>query len=239
MRGRVLLQALPALIFGSLVLIPLLLAFERLLAHGRRADGMLLALAACLQVLVGAYPLLILACFAGPFGLTRLLQNRHSLDGRRLLWLGAATGAAVSVAGLLLYTYAESDAAWQTFRPRTPMLMAYADLLPGTRASVGAVVVLLAAGILLPRRGGKTVSSKAVAVGILACLLFAGYGRAWPGGPELPSLYGPLAAKLDFLTTIRVPSAIRMGVYLGMALLAGLGVAPCLAVSPSLSDPWQ
>lgn len=206
-----------------------LLAFERLLAHGRRTDGMLLALAACLQVLVGAYPLLILACFAGPYGLTRLLQNRHSLDGRRLLWLGAATGAAVSVAGLLLYTYAESGAAWQTFRPRTPMLMAYADLLPGATASVGAVVVLLAAGILLPRGGEKTVSSKAVAAGILACLLFAGHGRAWPGGPELPSLYGPLAAKLDFLTTIRVPSAIRMGVYLGMALLAGLGLARALA----------
>ena len=106
-------------------------------------------------------------------------------------------------------------------------LLPYYWILPGQEFSTG-IVVLLLAGVLLVLRPGRGSPALPAAVGALGCFLLAGTGAPWPGGPELPGIFPWLAERVPLLGTVRVPTLLRSGIYLGLAVLGGLGFARLL-----------
>jgi hypothetical protein len=204
-----------------------LLAFERLIETGRLRHALALGAVAALQSVVGAYPLLVMACFAGPFGVVRLIEARRQLDSRRWLLLGLAIVIALSAAAAVLVPYAQAGEVWGVLRQRSLALARFSDLIPGKGMAAGALALVFTLPLVFLRKRptDPRPATLALVAGGLACLVSSSHGVAWPGGPELGGLYPWLAERVPLLGAVRVPAALRYGAYLALALLAGLGVA--------------
>jgi len=204
-----------------------LLWFERLIESGRLRFAVALGATAAVQSLVGAYPLLVMACFAGPFGVVRLVEARGRLDRRRWILLGLAVALAAAAAAAVLAPYVEAGEVWGVLRQRSLALARFADLLPGGAMAIGGLALLFALPLAFVRapKGDPRPPTLAILAGGLGCLLISAHGAPWPGGPELTGFYPWLAERLPLLGAVRVPAAVRYGIVLAAALLAGLGVA--------------
>jgi hypothetical protein len=206
--------------------IPLLLfALDRLLESGRTRSAALLAVAGALQALVGAYPLVTTIAFVGAYGVTRMVQLRERLDAGRIVRLALATAAVAGAAATVLVQYA-GVGAWGV-EQRRQMLVPFQNLLPGAPHAIGGTTLGLAA-LLLVLRGPRRTPVLPVLAGGLACVLLAGGGRLWPGGPVVSGFYPWLAEHVWIFGIVRVPAAIRTGTHLAVALLAALGTARVL-----------
>ena len=215
-----------------------LLAFERLIETGRVRYALGLGAAASLQAWVGAYPLMVLAFFAAPYGAVRLGQLRARLDTRRLALLSLAVALAGGAAALALVPYALAGDVWGVLRERAIYLVWAPDLLPGGSLSLGIMAFLLAAPLVFLRtgRGGP---APALSVAAFVCVALCSRGRYWPGGPELSGLYPWLAELVRPLAAVRVPLEIRYGATLGLSLLAGLGMDRALRrAAPGPMSSW-
>lgn len=121
-----------------------LLFFDRLLESGRVSDAVLLALAASLQVVTGAYPLLTTALLVGVYGSVRLIQQRRRLDRKSLMFLAAAVLCASATAAAVLIPYSHLQEVWALFRPRTKIYADYRAFFYGSRTSLGLIMPLAA-----------------------------------------------------------------------------------------------
>lgn len=208
-----------------------LLLFERLLEGGRVRDAVGLALAASLQAATGAYPLLVLALFAGPVGAWRLATHRRHLDARRIALLAAAVACTGAVAAAILTPYARVGETWGIFRSRGLILAEFAWLAPGGQVAVGGLALLLALPLVFLRPRAPS-PAPGIAIATVLCIALSTRGPLWPGGPAYRGVYAWLADHFWMLDVVRGPGAIRVGAYLGAALLAGLGFGRLLGRLP-------
>lgn len=200
-----------------------LLGFERLLQTGSIRWAALLAVAISLQSWVGAYPMMVLVGFFAPFATVRLVQCRKTLDRRRLALVAMAAVIAAAAAGVILGSYAVAGSDWGVLHRRQFILTRFVALLPGGEHSVGVLGPILAALVFVFRDKGAS-PVPAIATGILSCLVLTGQGKLWPGGPPLGGAFPWLADRIWILGIARAPATIRFGIYLGVALLAGIGL---------------
>jgi hypothetical protein len=202
--------------------------FERLLAKGRAIDALLLFLCASMQSLVGGYPLFTLVSFALPFGAVRLLQCRGSLNASRVGLLSAAVAGTTAIVAVILASYSSSNQVWNVLQPRNTFLATFSSFIPNGEYSVGIVAPVLACLLVVAwrqRRGPVA----AVVLGTLFCVAISSSGPLWPGGQPFHGLYFWLADRFWILGVVRVPGRIAFGVFFGMSVLAGIGLAASLA----------
>ncbi|HYC54147.1 MAG TPA: hypothetical protein VEL28_04335 [Candidatus Binatia bacterium] len=250
-----------------------LLSLERLLLHARASDAGLLAIFTALAALVGAYPMLGLAVFAGVFGITRVIGcwRSGSLRPDGLFMAAFAVIAAGALVGSLVWQYAMVHQWWGGAAPVRPVsAWTTAEVLPGSEHSWGMLALALAILALIVRspltpaaaatdapRATAASSSTAPAVSessptatplvsgpratrvplasvltatVAALLVFV---PTEIGSLRMPSLYAVASSLSESLQVVRAPAAAAVACVLGVAVLAGAGLAAVLARIPS------
>jgi hypothetical protein len=217
-----------------------LLLAHRLFLTRRWRDALGLALFVSLQLLESFYQVLALAVLGGVHGLWLVMRYPRAVASLlpKLLAVAAATGV---VAWLVFGPYLETRAVWGVLQGRERTLLFFpADYLPGRGASVGVVALLLAAVGLADRvRGPRPTNGVdprlAMLVAGLLVLWCTLHPLALPVlGLRIESPLVALAAWVPGLNAVRVLRALRFGVYLVAAFLAGYGV---LALIERLRPP--
>lgn len=209
-----------------------LLAAHRLFTFRRWRDAAALTLFVGLQMLESIYPLLALAILGGTYGFYLLCRNRRALPALAPKLL--ASGAILALGGMLLFgPYLATRRAWGgTLGGRVPLLYAAGDFGIGGAAYPGTVLLVLAVVALVDlawrgRRAAQGYDPRPV-------FLVAGLLTFWCAvqsiavpliGLRVPSLYVLAATVFPGLDAIRAGGAVRSGVNVVAAFLAGYGVS--------------
>jgi hypothetical protein len=222
-----------------------LLFTARLFRRPRWSDAIGLALCCALQIAGSFYPLLAAAVIALPV-LVWLIM-RHGIGS---LWV-AHWGLVIVPVGLVAFAvfspYLELSSAG-VLQPRDyQAYLAYSWLTPGEFLFPGWVMLaLVLAGLTL---GGRRAVARAggdprwalLVGGLVAMYLAAGgttgeilrdmsLGKDPP--PLLPNAYEALAVFIPGLDVVRAPGALFSGTHLTFCILAGLGAAAAIRITP-------
>ncbi len=215
--------------------IPLSILFaDRLFARRRWRDALGLTLFACLGLLGSFYQVLVLAIIGVGYGGYLVFRNMHCLLSL-LPKLALFFVATASVAYAIFSPYLRTKSLWGVLEGRPPILNKLSDFAFGGYGYPGSVLLLLASiglfGAALRRGEDKRLDPRPPLA--LCCFLLL-----WAStislpvpltGYHIPSLFLLAAKSLPGFTAVRAPAAVRSGIYLIGALLAGMGMARLLA----------
>lgn len=222
-----------------------LLFARRLFVRPRWLEAIGLAACCALQIAGSLYPLLSAVILAVPFGVWLIT----CYGVRNLRWPHwACVIAAIGLVALVVFPpYLELRSEGVLRARGFQAYLAYSWLLPGERFYTGWVLPSLGlAGLMLGRRravGGAVGDPRwAILVGGLLVLYLAAGGtdgevtravtRRETPLPQLPNLYAMLAAVVPGLDVVRAPGALFSGTHLALCILAGLGAAALIRLSP-------
>jgi hypothetical protein len=228
-------QSVPHLHMLGVQYLPLVLLFtERWLEARRVRDAVALALVMALQALSSYYLAYALGLMYAPYLLVALWRWRRRLDARRIIGLAAVAAVVGSLLVLtslpylrlrelgLIPEYGESGPQAVGLMPALGALKVWEYF---STAAVGPVGYFLALVALLPpwrgRRWPLGIGVLLVSVGTILALgpgLRIGERLYW-------SPYNVLLEVVPGLSSVRLPLRFRVVVQLGLALLAGLGLA--------------
>ncbi|HYC24291.1 MAG TPA: hypothetical protein VEI94_16395 [Candidatus Bathyarchaeia archaeon] len=228
-------RSVPHLHMLGVQYLPLVLLFtERWLEARRPRDAVALALAMILQALSSYYLAYALGLMYAPYLLAALWRWRRRVDARRLAGLaavGAALGAVVVCTSLpylklralgLIPEYGESGTQSLGLMPAFGGRKVWEYFSTDAVGPVGYLLALVA--LLPPWRGGRWPRAIAVLLVVVGTLLALGPGLRV--GAQLYRLpYDFLLDVVPGLSSVRLPLRFRVVVQLGLALLAGLGLA--------------
>jgi hypothetical protein len=212
--------------------IPLALLFaRRLFERGKWSAALGLVISLNLELLESFYPVIALAIIGGSYGGYLVLRNL-----RRLRVLAPQLATVVSATGVfavaLFLPYLRTRAAWGTLSGRPTLLFFLSDFGPGGSAYAGSVLLLLAAIALIdrlrrPRDGRPRVNDPRWI--ILTAGLLTLWATIWGFTIPIVDVYVPslftLASRVvPGFDAVRAGGALRLGVDLAAAILAGYGV---------------
>jgi hypothetical protein len=218
--------------------IPLALLFaRRLFERGKWLDALGLVISLNLELLESFYPVIALAIIGGVYGGYLALRNL-----RRLRVLAPQLAAVVAATGVfavaLFLPYLKTRAAWSTLRGRPPLLLSVGEFAPGGSAYVGSVLLVLAAIALIDRLRSPRVDRPRADKPRLDdprwIILTAGLLTLWASivgftipivDIDVPSLFTLAGRVVPGFDAVRAGGALRLGVNLAAAILAGYGVA--------------
>lgn len=217
----------PALV--SLHWLPLvLLYFERLLQSPSLRAAMLLGLTAALQMLTASYLAITFALFAGVYGAIRVFRERRHLGRRALVLLVLSVAGAALVMTPVLLPYLDAQQTWLLVRSGASTMATPMGLLPGGAHANGTLALALASLALIRPGGLRSAPVGAILAASLVCFALSVRIPAMTSILGVDSPYEALRGLIPLLSMIRVPALLRVGGYLGIALLAGIGLARLL-----------
>lgn len=206
-----------------------LLGAHRLFTRRRWRDALLLGAALVLQAVESLYTLIALAIVGGVYGTALLVRFRAHL-ARVLPKLALAALPVIGTALAIFVPYLHTRATWGVLEGRGALLFQVKDFVPGAFYYPGTVLTLLALAGLADRvrgpRPGRTGYDPRLPLAIAAGLVFwtVIWGIRIPGTDVLiPSPFAWASARVPGLRAVRAIPAIRFGLYLALAVLAGYG----------------
>jgi hypothetical protein len=219
---------------------PLVLLFlDRVFAHGRLRDGLLLGLFASLQVAESLYPLLVCALYVIPFSVSSILRHRRVLAGV-IAPLAVAAVPILATVAVVLGPYLQTRAVWGILGDRATFFLDARELGPFQFHFIGWSVAALAAIALVDRVRSRADDPRLALATGAALVAWCAVGELDLFLFRIPSPLVLLRGIVPGLDAVRAMRATASGVDVGSSFLAGFGVLvlirgrssiPSLAVS--------